>query len=197
MKLKKIGLILVIIGSLIVIASAALWMRNYFEEHSAARNSEDITVKFFSWVYGSAQNNDFYDYAQTGSRLIEIDGAMYIGVISIPALDLNLAVNNTWSNAALKNTPCRYSGSIYDNTLVIGAHNYSSHFGKFSSLLRGSQVVFLCADGIEHFFEVVSVETVHPSSRDSVVYSDYDLTMFTCTFDGQERIAVRCKRTAE
>lgn len=213
MKLKKIGLLLVIIGSLVIMASAALWLRNYFEEHSAAKYSERVTVEFISLIYASTENSnsgfdseldsgldtefDFPDDTQSGDSFIEINGDMYIGVISMPTLNLNLPINSAWSNAALKNTPCRYSGNIYDNTLVIGAHNYASHFRNISGLLIGDLVIFLCAEGTEHLFEVVSLETVPPSYRESVIFSDYDLTMFTCTFDGQERIVVRCVRTVE
>jgi sortase A len=208
-KLKKIGAVLVVIGSLVIMASAALWLRNYFEENSAAEFSERVTTEFISWVYTPVENSDsgfdsildiefdFPDDTQPVERFIEIDEVMYIGVLSIPTLNLNLPINSTWSNAALKNTPCRYSGNIYDNTLVIGAHNYAAHFRNISNLLIGDQVIFLCAEGIEHLFEIVSLETVRPSSRDSVVYSDYDLTMFTCTFDGQERTVVRCVRAVE
>jgi len=205
MKLNKIGLLLVIIGSFIIMASKALWLRNYFEERAAAEYSERITAEFITWVYNPIEiaiNREFdssvsNDVQSEDDNFIVIEGAMYIGVISIPTLGLSLPINRTWSNSALRNTPCRYSGNIHENSLVIGAHNYAKHFRNIYNLLNGDQIIFLCAEGIEHLFEVVSMETVHPSNRDSVIYSDYDLTMFTCTFDGQARIVVRCVRTIE
>ena len=40
---------------------------------------------------------------------MEIDGQAYIGVLSIPALDLELPVIGEWSYPRLKIAPCRYS----------------------------------------------------------------------------------------
>ena len=51
-----------------------------------------------------------------------------IGILEIPALDLNLVISS-WSYSSLRLAPCRYSGSAYKGDLVIAAHNYQSHFG--------------------------------------------------------------------
>jgi len=50
-------------------------------------------------------------------------------------------------------------------------------------------------EGIEHTYLVAKTEIVEPSSVDAVIYSDYDLTLFTCTESGKERIVVRCMRS--
>ena len=51
-----------------------------------------------------------------------------IGILEIPALDLELPVISSWSYSSLRLAPCRYSGSAYKGDLVIAAHNYQSHF---------------------------------------------------------------------
>ena len=52
-----------------------------------------------------------------------VGGRDYIGVLSIPSLDLELPVLSRWSYPNLKVAPCRYSGSLYRNDLIICAHN--------------------------------------------------------------------------
>ena len=44
-----------------------------------------------------------------------VDGRDYIGVLSIPTLQLELPVLSRWSYPNLKEAPCRYSGSLYQN----------------------------------------------------------------------------------
>ena len=41
----------------------------------------------------------------------EVEGYDYIGVLSIPVLDLELPVMDSWSYPQLKLSPCRYEGS--------------------------------------------------------------------------------------
>ena len=60
----------------------------------------------------------------------------YLGVLTIPALGLELPVQTEWSKANLKVSPCRQCGSTAGGDLVIAAHNYKSHFGRLSSLSR-------------------------------------------------------------
>src|SRR5699024_5661753 len=40
--------------------------------------------------------------------VVEIDGIEYIGTLEIPALELELPVISTWSDALLDCAPCRY-----------------------------------------------------------------------------------------
>ena len=71
-----------------------------------------------------------------------IDGKDYIGVLTIPSLELELPVISQWDYAALKVAPCRYSGSLYQNNLIICAHNFASHFGKLKNLRAGDIAIF-------------------------------------------------------
>ncbi len=59
---------------------------------------------------------------------MKIDGNYYIGVLTIPSLDLSLPVMEDWDDEKLKISPCRYAGSLYQKNLVIAGHNYQRHF---------------------------------------------------------------------
>ena len=121
-----------------------------------------------------------------------VDGLDYIGVIRIPAIDLELPVISEWSESNLKHAPCRYSGSAYRNDLVIAAHNYREYFGQIKSLRLGAQIDFTDIDGNEFSYCVSEIETLQPADVDALISGDWDLTIFTCTVGGQTRIAVRC-----
>lgn len=68
----------------------------------------------------------------------EVDGHRYIGVLEIPALELELPIMSQWSYPNLKIAPCRYQGSAYQNDLILLAHNYSRHFGQIHTLEPGT-----------------------------------------------------------
>ena len=123
----------------------------------------------------------------------EVDGLAYIGVLEIPSLPLSLPVISEWSYPNLKVAPCRYNGSVYLNNMVIAAHDYCSHFGPVKGLSQGDEVIFTDVDGNVFRYEVVEMETLSAYDVEEMVSGDWDLTLFTCTIDGQSRMTVRCE----
>lgn len=123
-----------------------------------------------------------------------IDGVDLVGVLRIPALELELPVINEWSYSNLKTAPCRYSGSAYLNNLIICGHNYSAHFGNLKNLSEGDLATFTDMDGNVFTYKVVERETLLPTSVEALESGDWDLTLFTCTVGGQSRAVIRFER---
>ena len=82
---------------------------------------------------------DYVRYPGMEMPVTEVDGTSYIGVLTIPALDLALPVQSEWSYPALRRTPCRYSGSAYRDDLILLAHNYESTSGGSSPCRRATR----------------------------------------------------------
>lgn len=122
-----------------------------------------------------------------------INGIDFIGVLRIPALELELPIISVWSYADLKTAPCRYSGSAYLNNLIICGHNYTSHFGNLKLLRAGDAISFTDMDGNEFLYEVAELETLQPTAIEELDLGEWNLTLFTCTVGGQSRVVVRCK----
>ncbi len=122
----------------------------------------------------------------------EVEGERYVGVLSIPALELELPVMAEWSYPRLRKAPCRYAGTAYRAGFVIAAHNYSAHFGRIDELRPGDRVVFTDVDGSGFAYDVVEVQTLAPTAVEEMLDEAWDLTLFTCTLGGATRIAVRC-----
>lgn len=123
----------------------------------------------------------------------EINGEEYIGILEIPKLGLSLPIASTWSYPKLRKTPCCYSGSAYQGDLIISAHNYESHFGNLRNLQEGESVTFTDVDGNVFRYEVSTRETIQPEDIEGMKSGDWDLTLFTCTYGGQQRVTVRCE----
>lgn len=123
-----------------------------------------------------------------------VNGRAYIGVLSIPSLNLELPVLSQWSYPNLKDAPCRYSGSLYQNDLIICAHNYASHFGRLKTLQPGDTLLFTDMDDQVVSFQMVEQETLEPNDQEAMTTGDWDLTLFTCTPGGQTRVTLRFQR---
>ncbi len=123
-----------------------------------------------------------------------IDDYAYIGVLEIPACSLELPVISEWSYPALKVAPCRYEGSIYTDDMIIAAHDYKAHFKAVRDLKGGEKVLFTDTDGNTFTYEVTGKETISGSDLAGLKDGEWDLVLFTCTFDGRSRVVVECSR---
>lgn len=115
-----------------------------------------------------------------------------IGILSIPVLELELPVLTDWSYEKLKSAPCHYYGSCYESDFVIAAHNYPSHFGRLSQLQSGDLVIFTDVSGAVFGYEVILLETLPPTATEAMITSGFDLSLYTCTPGGGNRVTVRC-----
>ena len=123
----------------------------------------------------------------------KVDGIKYIGELKISKLRLDLPIQESWSYRKIKKTPARYDGSIYNKDLILLAHNYRSHFGTLMQLKRGDELQFQDMDGNLFFLQVVKQEVIQATDIERLYRGDWDLSLFTCTIGGRERVVIRCK----
>lgn len=123
-----------------------------------------------------------------------IDGHAYIGYISIPALELELPILSQWDMDKLQIAPCRYYGTLKGNDLVLMAHNYDKHFGRLDKLADGDAVYFKDMDGVVTAYTVTGQDILDPDAVEEMTAGEFDLTLFTCTYGGENRVTVYCDR---
>lgn len=167
------------------------------KDFADALNQNDISSVEGDTSESRIGTSGYQDPYNSTMSVITIGNYDYIGYLSIPALGLELPVISGWSYSKLRSAPCRYSGAVNADDLVIAAHNYSRHFGHLSSLSVGETVTFTDVEGITTIYEVVSVDNLAPTAVEEMTAGEYDLTLFTCNYSGQSRITVRCERLEE
>lgn len=64
-----------------------------------------------------------------------------------------------------------------------------------SRLAEGNSVVFYLRDGTELQYSVAELAYISGNAPEELQAEDWDLTLFTCSFDGSDRLLIRCKRT--
>lgn len=123
---------------------------------------------------------------------VKIYSREYIGILSLPSLELELPVISQWSDENLKAAPCRFYGSVYSDDLVIAGHNFHAHFGRLKTLSPGDRLSFTDVNGAVYDYEVTAIETLDPSQVEEMCSGVSELTLFTCTADGDDRLTIRC-----
>jgi sortase A len=156
------------------------------ETSSSSASGRDVFDSYIS------RDDETY-YADAEDPFIEIDGSIYAGILSIPGLSVELPVYDELSYDNLKNSPCRYKGSVKKGNIIIAAHNYSSHFGGIPQMITGDVICFTDAAGYVREYSVIQTETMNGNDVAAMENGseEWDLTIFTCSISGVNRIAVR------
>lgn len=197
---KNVGVILITVGTLVLI-TAAILAAVYFYIGQIAGKRADKTQKKLEKVISettlSEDGSGMEDLEDGESEnlsmpTVEIDGDLYIGYLAVPSLNLKLPVMASWSYEGLKKSPGHYAGSYYQNNLVIAGHNYLRHFTKIKTLPTGSLIEFTDVNGVTRKYRVGWFETIKPKDIKEMCTGDWDMTLFTCSADGTQRVAVRC-----
>ena len=187
---KWIGVICVFLGVLCILSAIGFVAYNRWEDMNAKDVAQDFLEDVQSIINEEQSEQPLLN--DTKMATVEVDGYDCIGILSVPVLDLELPVLTDWSYAKLKKSPCHYYGSYYEKDFVIAAHNYKSHFGRLSKLQAGDIVVFTDINNIEHYYEVVLLETLPKNATKEMITSGFDLSLYTCTPGGSNRVTVRC-----
>ena len=125
---------------------------------------------------------------------VEINGYLYVGTLIVPSLELELPVLDRWDDSRLKISPCRYLGSVYQDNMIIAAHNYRSHFGRLKDLKVGDEVGFTDVDGNNFRYVISETQLLDKTDIEGMESGSWDLTLFTCTVGGASRVTIRCMR---
>lgn len=203
---NKLGSLLIALGVLALLGAAGLFGYNQWDNARAEKAADAVltqleetietpkTILPGETVVSSEAAADAPEMPVTF-----IDGYDYIGYLSIPSIGLALPVMQQWSDSGLKIAPGRYSGSLYNDDLVIAGHNYTRHFSPIKHLSAGTEVLFVDMDGAVWHYAVSASEVLQPTQIEQMTTKtsadSWDLTLFTCTTGGQARYALRCIRT--
>ena len=211
---RTLGTVVAVIGLLCVLGAAGLTLMNVRTDNKAAVMTSDILSRVLASepVPGSSDTDPGEDEEETPryplpnerrlrSRIPEpemktvlVDGYEYIGVLTIPRTGSELPVMSTCTDRTINVSPGRYYGTPEKGPFVIGGHNYISHLGRLDWLREGDEVLFTDVEGISYLYKVAGSEILNAGDGRKLVSDEWDLSLFTCTFSGAQRLTVRCIR---
>lgn len=200
------------LGLTLIALSAGLTVYNLDEAYRGGRESQAVIEKLAQTVLITPSSGNFEeDTAPEYAEIVypdfvlnpqmdmpseEVNGHSYIGILTIPELELELPIQKEWSYPNLRVSPSCYTGSVYLDNMVLCGHNYSTHFGRLRELAAGDQILFTDVDGNEFIYEVAETEILQPDAVEQMTAGGWALTLFTCTPGGATRVTIRCNRIA-
>lgn len=185
------------LGALLLLASLALTAYNLYDEKRAEKNALNALsqIDTASSVQSDGEIPDYILNPNMSMPTVIVDGEEYIGVLKIPEIGLILPVISECDAKKLKTAPCRYQGSVYLDNMIIAGHNYKTHMKYIDTLEIGDEIFFTDTDKNMFRYEVIGTEIIDGTDVERMVNGDnWDMSLFTCTYDGRKRITVRALR---
>ena len=209
---KICGRLLMLLGLCLMVCGSMLYYSNELEDRKAGEASAQMLPEVRLAITEKVNQEEKEDPAPTEHvnpydqeavkkanemTVFVKNGWSYIGYLNIPSLNLELPVLSEISDYNLGMAPCRHLGSTKSDDLVLAAHNYDFHFGRIKELGPGEEVTFIDMDGVLSRYQVIVTDVIQPTDIEKVTDPALDLTLYTCTYGGEQRIMVGCKRITE
>ena len=191
----KLGIYL---GLSLMSMAAGMTIYNIWDDNRAAQEVSKINQELKQKTAQKASSVTSPVWDQDMSMPTQsVENERVIGTLRIDKLNLELPILRDWSPANSKIAPCRYEGSIYKNNLIIAGHNYLAHFAKLNRLTTGDAVSFEDMERRIFDYKVSSIEMIDGSDVSAMTSGKWDLTLFTCNYDGTQRLTIRCVKNFE
>ena len=145
------GTVLIGLGVLLLAGALGLTLYNRWDSNRAAAASEAIAKTLEGDISTNREEKEETRDAalpQPESTAFlsmpteTVNGYAYIGILDIPSVGVHLPVMHDWDMERLKISACRYTGSYYEDDLVICGHNYAKTFSPIRWTAIGAEVTF-------------------------------------------------------
>ena len=122
---------------------------------------------------------------------MEIEGLNIAGIIDLPDQGYKAVFRSTWDADHARALPCRYTGSVYNRTLVIGAYGGEGQF-DFAHRLEAGQTLYVTdMEGGRYRYAIERIEHAKRINEKKLTSGDWDLTVFVKQTSG-EYLLIRC-----
>ena len=167
-----------------------------------------VTLAFWRWNINSSEKQAQY-YVNTLQELIpepqnavleerrdntmsilSVDGTDFVGIVELPRYASALPVCAEWGQTT--KYPCRFSGSIYNGTLQIGATTQKGQYDFYRELSVGDTVIFTDAEGNRYTFSITSLYYEEHADQAALQKKEAPLTLFIQNVYSFEYLIVFC-----
>lgn len=123
---------------------------------------------------------------------LELQSEDFIALLEIPSYGLKLPVCNVWDKGKVVSYPCRFYGTVYNGTLVIGGYDQPGQFDFFDRIQNDAVVTVTDMTGSTFSYVVDRVERSTSADAEILIDDEADLTLFVRDAQVLEYIILRC-----
>ena len=146
----------VLAGIFLIFFSCTLVFVHQFRIHAGLTRSAQLAAKLEPMI---PQRSEGYlgIYSEPEMPVLELEGRDWCGLLEIPAYGLTLPIQGVWDPGSLPSAPCRFWGSVYDGTMILGGADQEGQFAFCSRTNPGDFVILTDMLGNEFTYQVARV----------------------------------------
>ncbi len=193
MRKRKLGLsdIGIIVGIMLIVIAAFLLISSQISRKNAARDAKK-TALLLEDLMPDITTVVAVERASYIMPAMEIDGESFIGIIEVPKFDCTLPVCQTWHKSKADKYPCRYFGSIYDGSLIIGGSAVNGQL-DFATCIENYDSIYISdMTGDRYKFIVSDIRRTKDVSSEYLTSIDADLVIFAKNVFSFDYTVIRC-----
>ena len=175
--------ICLLVGAIVILA---LWRLDINNSEKRAQ----YYVNTLQELIPDPQNAALEERRDNAMSVLSVDGTDFVGIIEIPHYDSSLPVGAAWGKSS--EYPCRFSGSVYDGTMQIGATTQKGQYDFYRELSVGDTVVYTDMEGNRYTFAVTSLRYEKHVDQATLQREDATLTLFIKNIYSFEYLIVFC-----
>ncbi len=193
----RVLLILLIIAAVTI---GGVIFHKQYEDQVYEKENKELVIVFHEEI--SKVDNENSKNDKKGKKKIDLKykGQKVIGLIEIPAIDLEYPILEKTTKLAMATSISRYYGGEINelgNVSLAGHNNYSgTMFGRNKNLKKGDKVLLTDLTGKTLEYEIYDIFVTHPDDTKVLETKDKtirEVTLITCKNGRSERLIIKAK----
>lgn len=192
MKNKKnhtAGRFCILAGICLLVAAAALLISWQWGIRTWEQKSETY-VHTIRTLIPEQQGAAVKERSDNTMPVLSLEGTDFVGILEIPLYGSALPVCDTWGTPS--RYPCRFSGSIYDGTMQIGATTQTGQYDFHRELSVGDSIFFTDMEGNRYEYIITDLRNEKHADQAALEFKESALTLFIKNIYELEYIIAFC-----
>lgn len=122
--------------------------------------------------------------------VLSVDGNDFVGILEMPRYESALPVSADWGK--LTRYPCRFSGSVYDCSIQIGATSQKGQYDFYREISLGDTLLFTDMEGNRFTYTVTNLRYEKHADQTALNREEAALTLFIKNVYDFEYLIVSC-----
>lgn len=189
--MKRNGNFIFLLGCLLICCSLALLLTLQIQRRQANHKLVGIVHAMETILTDRREGTIDIEHAKNMPAL-EFEEDDFVALLEIPFYGLKLPVCNTWDKGKVLFYPCRFHGSAYNGSLIIGGYDQPGYFDFFDRVSNGTVVTITDMTGSIFSYTVDRIERSSSAGTEVLISEDADLTLFVRDAQSLDYILLRC-----
>ncbi len=176
-------------GCALVVCSLVLLAWRQISVCYAAKKSDGY-VEILNEILPESRFAVLEQKSDNAMPVLSVNGTDIVGLVEFPERGRTLPVRAEWSSRLF--LPSRYTGSVYDGSLVVGATTQKGQMDFYCEIEVGDVVWFTDMTGDRYAYEVADILYRKHADNETLTADGAEFVLFAKNVYAFEYIVIRC-----